>query len=223
MNLQICVPYEPCPFKCPSCIANGRVKYSSLYDKDLVSYIKKLNELSKNYDYFVITGDTEPTLNSHWLKRVLFNLQDKETELQTRNYNLKGYNLKGLKTLAYSITDNKSYLKAWRFRKIEGNNRLVILLTKDFDFLTAKNFETMGYNQITFKVLQKTADSKTNEWIEKNRMKDLTNIYEIIEKFNGTETSVRIDNNCQNSFSRYEIFRPNGLVYDSWESEEPIK
>lgn len=225
MNLQVCMPYEPCPFKCPSCIANGRKRYDNLFDSDIDRYFKKLHEGISQYDYdnFVITGDSEPTLNRHWMRYVLNELKDEHIELQTRNYNLKGYNLKHLDVLAYSITDSRSYLNAWRFRKIDGDNRLVILLTKEFNFLTAKNFNSMGFNQITFKVLQETADEKTNQWIRKNRMQDLTNIYEIVERFNGSAVSVRLDDSCQDSHGRYNIFRSDGHFYDSWENEEPFK
>ena len=225
MNLQVCVPYEPCPFKCAMCIANGRKRFNDLYTSNREQYLEALRKAveSGRYDTYVLTGDTEPTLNSHWMKDVLEVLQNENTELQTRNYNLKGYNLKHLKTINYSITDIKGYLKSWRYRKIDGNNRLVILLTKEFNFLTAKNFEPMDFNQITFKVLQPTNDTKTNQWIEENEMKDFTNIYEIVEKFNGEKVSVRIDTSCQDSHGRYEIFRSDGKVYGHWSDEEPIE
>ena len=225
MNLQVCVPYEKCPFKCPTCIANGRELFENLYDSDLRKYEDSLYKTIHNskIDNCIITGNTEPTLNRHWLRDVLYILRNKQTELQTRNYNLKGYNLKYLNVLAYSITDVRSYLKSWNFRKIKGVNRLVILLTKEFDFLTAENFNTMGFEQITFKVLQPTADETTNKYIEKNRMTDLTEIYRIIERFNGSNVSVRIDTNCQDSENRYRVFREDGKLYRSWESVEPIE
>ena len=223
MNLQVCVPYEKCPFKCPTCIANGRETFKNLHNFYLEGYEEALQELvdSREFDNFVLTGNTEPTLNRHWLRDVLYILRNEQTELQTRNYNLKGYNLKYLDILAYSITDVKSYLNAWNFRKIEGTNRLVILLTKEFNFLTAENFNPMGFEQITFKVLQPTADETTNEYIERNRMTDLTEIHRIIERFNGSDVSVRIDTNCQDSHGRYIIFREDGRTYDSWESVKP--
>ena len=225
MNLQVCVPYEKCPFKCPTCIANGRKVFKNTYSAHHENYNLSLKNAieTKQFDNYILTGNTEPTLNRHWLRDVLYLLKDEQTELQTRNYNLKGFNLKHLKVLAYSITDVKSYLKAWNFRKIEGTNRLVILLTKEFDFLTAENFNTMGFEQITFKVLQPTADENTNNYIEHNRMTDLNEIYRIIERFNGSNVSVRIDTNCQDSENRYRVFREDGKLYRSWESVEPIE
>jgi len=207
------------------CIANGRSRYANAYETEKEQYLATLKKAvdSGLYDDYIITGDSEPTLNSHWVKDVLNVLQGQNTELQTRNYNLKGFNLKHLRTLNYSITDSKGYLKSWKFRKIDNNNRLVILLTKDFDFLTSKNFDNMGYNQITFKVLQETADLKTNEWIKENAMTNFDNIYQIIERYNGSETSIRIDTNCQDSHGRYEVFRSDGQFYENWETEKPIE
>jgi uncharacterized protein YfkK (UPF0435 family) len=137
-------------------------------------------------------------------------------EIQTKNYNLKYYDLSKINVLAYSITSVKDYLKAWQFRKIDRTNRLVILLTKEFDFLTAENFNTFGFDQITFKVLQEGIDLEQNEWVQNNKLEDLTEIYKIIDRFNGTRTSVRIDTNCQNSNDRYLIYRENGKVYKEW-------
>jgi len=81
----------------------------------------------------------------------------------------------------------------------------------------------MGYEQITFKVLQASGDPKTDKWIDENEMKNFDNILEIVKKFNGSDTSVRIDTNCQDSHGRYEIFRSDGLTYDTWDALEPIR
>ncbi len=224
MNLQVCVPYEKCPFNCPMCVASGRKHFENYYatnEKEYFDCLKESAELFK-YDSFVITGDTEPTLNTHWLTKILKTLKGKKIELQTRNHNLKGYNLTNLTTLAYSVPDVRSYLRAWSFRKISGDNRLVILLTKEFDFLNANNFSAMGFNQITFKVLQYGADEKANKWVDENKMQDLTNIYEIVTKYNSSDISVWLDTNCQDGNGRYEIFRSDAYIYDSWESEIPM-
>lgn len=227
MNIQVCVPYEKCPFKCPMCIAVKRTSFENVFEKDRELYKKRLdNVLSKNnYNDIVISGSTEPTLNRNWLNYILSELKNNngDIELQTKNYHLKNYNLKGLNTLAYSITNLREYLSSWNFRKIEGNNRLVILLTKEFEFLNSFNFNTFGFNQITFRVLQETADEKTNEWIRANQMTDFSGIYEIIEHYNGSETSVRIDTDCQDSEKRHYIFRENGKLYPNWDTEIEIK
>jgi len=204
------------------CIASDRKVFDNVYKSEPDFYHHRVdNEIAGFYDSYIITGNTDPTLNRKWLKDILIDLDGCENiELQTKNYNLKGYNLCGITTLAYSIINVKDYLKAHSFRKIKGDNRLVILLTKEFDFLTADNFDPMGYNQITFKVLQDTASEEANGWILTNEMADLTNIYEIVNKFNGNQNvSVRIDTTCQDSEGRYEIFREDGKVYNNWEDE----
>lgn len=222
MNLQVCVPYEKCPFNCPMCIAVGRKVFKNEYKNNKINYLKCLSETLEDFEIndVVLTGNTDPTLNTYWLKDVANYIKEKNKniniELQTKNYNLKGYNLKSLDTLAYSITDVKSYLKSWNFRKIKGNNRLVILLTKEFSFLSKDNFNPMGFNQITFKVLQKGEDKKINEWIMKNKMNNYKKIYDIVDEFNGTNVSIRIDTNCQDSTNRYKIFREDSFVYNDW-------
>jgi organic radical activating enzyme len=224
MNLQVSMPYETCPFKCPMCIANGRERFSDMYTENRKEYLSKLKLLAESGKYkdFVITGASDPTLNSHWLDDVLETLKGYHTELQTKNYNIKNYELHNLSVLAYSITNSKEYLQAWSLRKLSNaKNRLVILLTNEFDFLTAKNFNPMGFEQITFKILQMTEDEKTNKWIETNSMTDLTNIYAIVDKFNGDKkVSVRLDASCQDSHGRYEIFRADGKLYNHWENKE---
>ena len=193
------------------------------YKKNRTEYLVELRRLSKtgNYRDFIITGAADPTLNSIWLEDVLDRLRDVHTELQTKNYNINPNNFTGVDVLAYSITNSKEYLSAFRYpRLIGGTNRLVILLTKEMSFLTPTNFEAMDFDQITFKVLQETADEKTNKWIEENKMEDLTNIYAIVDKFNGRQdVSVRLDSSCQDSHGRYEIYRADGKIYKTWDEE----
>ena len=222
MNLQVCVPYQKCPFKCPMCIASGRPIYENGYKNNYEDYMHNLIMAIGRYDTqdIVLTGNTEPTLDRTWMttiSRVIKNIYPNiPIELQTKNYNLKGFNLSNIDVLSYSITNSKEYLKAWNFRKIKRTNRLVILLTKEFDFLTADNFNAFGFEQITFKVLQYGADKVTNKWVDKNKLEDLTNIYNIVSRFNGSDTSVRIDTNCQNSVNRYKVFREDGITYKEW-------
>ena len=47
-------------------------------------------------------------------------------------------------------------------------------------------------------------------------MTDLSNIYDIVNRFNGTDISVRIDTNCQDSENRYVIYREDANVYKEW-------
>jgi hypothetical protein len=221
MNLQICVPYEECPFRCPMCIAKNRKIFNNLYKENPTEYFNRLQKVVPLYDYFILTGSTEPTLNSLWLKDVSHLLQwnGSHVELQTRNYNLKNYDLSGIETVAYSISTMKNYLKSWNFRKSAKYNRLVILLTKEFDILNVNLFNPMGYNQITFKKLQPTSDAKANEWIKNNEMVNFDSILDLVNFYNGSDISVRFDGNCQDSHGRYEIFREDGEIYKAWEEE----
>jgi hypothetical protein len=221
MNLQICVPFEECPFRCPMCIARNRKIFNNLYKENPEEYLWRLNRVISPYDYFILTGSTEPTLNNVWLKDVsgLLRLNHKRVELQTRNYNLENYDLSGIETVAYSISTMKNYLKSWGFRKSAKHNRLVILLTKDFDIINVDFFNPMGYDQITFKKLQLTSDTKTNEWIKANEIVNFDSILDIVNFYNGSDVSVRFDGNCQDSHGRYEIFREDGKIYKAWEEE----
>jgi hypothetical protein len=50
----------------------------------------------------------------------------------------------------------------------------------------------------------------------------LAEIRKIVDKYNSHETcSVRLDTSCQDATNRYEIFRSDGNVYDSWEAMAP--
>ena len=221
MNLQICVPYEPCPFNCPMCIARGRKVFENLYETYPARYFEELKfHIAKGtYDYFILTGNTDPTLNKQWLNDVSKFLSGRHVELQTRNYNLQSYDLRHIETVAYSISTLKDYLKSWNFRKTERTNRLVIMLTREFEILNPSNFNPMGYNQITFKKLQMSADPITNTWIKENEMVDSRGILDIVNHYNGTDVSVRIDANCQDSHGRYEIFREDAQIYKTWEEK----
>jgi hypothetical protein len=209
------------------CIANGRMRFSDMYTENREGYLSILKNLAESGKYtdFIITGASDPTLNRHWLGDVLKTLENQRTELQTKNYSIKNYEFHKLSVLAYSITNSKEYLQSWSLRKLpNAKNRLVILLTNEFDFLNAQNFSPMGFEQITFKVLQSTEDEETNKWIEENAMTDLTNIYKIVDKFNGNKKiSVRLDASCQDSHGRYEIFRADGNIYKMWDQKEPSK
>lgn len=222
MNLQVCIPYQKCPFKCPMCIASERPVYNNYYKENQEMYIEDMLCAIEDVEAhdIILTGNTEPTLDRNWFRVVSETIKNEfpnmPIELQTKNYNLKGFNLSKIDVLAYSIIDTRDYLKAWSFRKIKRTNRLVILLTKEFNFLTAKNFNAFGFDQITFKVLQYGVSEKNNKWVDENKMEDLSNIYDIVDRFNGSETSVRIDTDCQESENRYRIFREDGNVYKEW-------
>lgn len=225
MNLQICLPYEKCVYQCPMCVARGKkhnYEFKDLYTEDVNEYLRILELVIRNYENCIITGECDPSQNMRFVKSVL-GLKNEITnlkfELQTRNYNISVNELRDLDILSYSIIYLKDYLKSYSFPKIKNINRLVILLSNEFEFLTNDNFHPMGYNQITFKTLQYGDDPKINKWIDKNNLKDLTNIYEIVEKYNGTDISIRIDTSCQIAKGRYHIFRSDGKLYNTWEEK----
>ena len=226
MNLQVCIPYKKCPFNCPMCIATGRKKFDDLYYNNKNEYLRVLKEKVIEYKDIILTGDTDPTLDREWLEDVISAIREiaptKNIELQTRNYNLKSYNLDGLSTVNYSITCLSDYLKAWNFRNIEGVNRLVILLTDEFEIFDTSTFNPMGFDQITFKVLQESADEGVNKYITRHKLKNIDKIYKIMNKYNGTDISVRVDENCQASENRYRIFRSDGKIYKNWSDTEPV-
>lgn len=228
MNLQVCAPYEKCVFNCPMCVAKGHkhnYKFKNLYqdnpDKYLVSLLRTTEE--QDIGNIVITGECDPTQNMRFVKDIIAFGQENHiiTELQTHNYNVNVGELFGLDVLSYSITNVKGYLRAHKFGKINGINRLVILLTKEFDFLNKDNFNPMGFKQITFKTLQHGEDEQINKWIDENKLQDLSKIYEIVDHYNGTDTSVRIDTSCQTAKGRYFVFRSDGQLYESWEAQNP--
>lgn len=109
MNLQVVSPYRKCPFGCPMCIASTDYEYpyEDLYKRNEAEYIIQLrNALHGMSGKVVITGDTEPTLFMDWVEKVIAHseLCGRKTELQTKNYAVDIDRLKGLDTLAYSIT-----------------------------------------------------------------------------------------------------------------------
>lgn len=237
MNLQVCVPHQTCVYRCPSCIARGRpARFENVWGKDRNAWAKKLNALlsdkTKRFGSLTITGDCDPSQNEVFMKEVaelVANTGAGERgmtlEVQTRNYHfpIKEWFDTTYAVLCYSIINSAGYLYSPNLAKLKnGKNRLVILLTEDFKFLNVENFQTYGFDQITFKVLQLTADEKTNEWIKANRLKNLDPIYEIVEAYNTKNCSVRIDTNCQDAYGRYIIYREDGKFYGRWEDEKEI-
>ena len=47
-------------------------------------------------------------------------------------------------------------------------------------------------------------------------------IKDIVISRNGSKFSIRLDTTCQNATGRYLIFRSDGMVYDSWETDRGI-
>lgn len=231
MNIQVCCPYQKCVFNCPMCIAKGHKHNYRFPDiTHLQEYYDELNRIVvEEFDCdVVITGECDPSQNMRWVKRLLKNLEGiffrGNIELQTRNYSLNLDDLFGLNVLSYSIVYLKDYLRCHSFPKLKKNaiNRIVILLTKEFEFLNKDIFDPMGYDQVTFKTLQYGEDDEINKWIDNNKMSEdgLNKIKEIVEKYNGSkECSVRLDTSCQDATNRYYIYRCDGKLYTNWNAK----
>lgn len=229
MNLQICVPYQKCVYNCPMCIARNHkhnYEFDNLYETNRAEYLFALAKAVKEADDIVITGECDPSQDMSFVRNIMQTIlsnkkPEAKVEMQTHNYHIYIENL-NLDVLAYSITNSKAYLKSYRFPKYAPINRIVILLTKEFEFLNKDNFDAMGFDQVTFKTLQYSEDENINKWIDENRLKDLSNIYEIVEHYNGSNVSVRLDTSCM-AKGRYLVFRSDGLLYETWEAKNPIK
>lgn len=241
MNLQVCVPYEKCVFNCPMCVARGHKNqntFENLYKTDPSAWAEQLEKAATGKDAVVITGECDPTQDMKYVRDVAQVLWDCNypgmVEFTTHNqkYELSftDWNIRHIDVITLSVTNVREYLNSWatiqRNLMTPHTYRMVILLTKEFDFLTPENFNTMGFDQITFKTLQYGEDGEVNRWIYENKMDDehLENIRAIVSKYNsGSKCSVRLDTSCQTAEGRYEIFRSDGKVYDSWEAMEPVR
>ena len=240
MNLQVSVPYQKCVFKCPMCVARGHKNensFANLYATDKREWQKKFEKVltEGNYDSVVLTGECDPTQDMRYCDDVISvirNMRGKTPTIEFTTHNQKFDNAlisvpNGHKVdvVTLSVTNVREYLNAWRVPQQNAffypTYRMVILLTKEFEFLTPENFNTMGFDQITFKTLQYGEDGDVNRWIYENKMSDehVEIIREIVEKFNShSDCSVRLDTSCQTAEGRYHIFRSDGKVYDSWEA-----
>ena len=243
MNLQVSVPYQKCVYKCPMCVARGHKNqntFENLYATDKREWQKRFENIIKegNYDSVVLTGECDPTQDMRYCNDVISvirNMRGKTPTIEFTTHNQKFDNalssaLYGHKidVITLSITNSREYLNAWRVPQknafFSPIYRMVILLTNEFEFLNADNFNTMGFDQITFKTLQYGEDGDVNRWIYENKMSDehMDKIREIVEKFNShSNCSVRLDTSCQTATNRYEIFRSDGKLYDSWEAMTP--
>ena len=68
--------------------------------------------------------------------------------------------------VSYSITNAREYLSSWQcINNYHGNatSRMVIILTKELNFLNKNNFCRMGFDQVTFKSLNYGEDEKINK------------------------------------------------------------
>lgn len=223
MNLQLCIPYQPCPFGCPMCIASNPKRYDNLFEEDRQQYIEKLAiaMCKQQYQNVVLTGDTDPTLNTGWLIDVVaFLLRHTHkvgVEIQTHNYTWRGLN--GINVNAFSITTLKDAARIPHIHTKYGINRLVVLGTQELlEHFLNKDIDLSAFQQITFKVLQLTASKVEDVDNYINDVKgDFKLLEQVAEKYSKLGFSVKLDWNCQDSFNRYAIFREDGKVYKTWD------
>lgn len=223
MNLQLCIPYQKCPFGCPMCIASNPKKYDNLFASNAVAYLNDLKAamLCQKYKDIILTGDTDPTLDPEWLRRVAHFLADFKykvgVEIQTHNYFWKG--MDGIAVNAFSITTPKDAARIPSIHTTSGLNRLVVLGTKELlrHFLE-NDVDLSEFQQLTLKALQHTASkvSTVDEYIDSVSCEE-TLLRQAAAKFEKLGLQVKIDLNCQDAEGRYSIFREDGQLYHSWE------
>ena len=242
MNLQVSVPHQKCVYSCPMCVARSHKNegtFENLYKTNKKEWSTKLRDAIYDGEYagIVLTGECDPTQDMAYCEDVISIIDnfDPTPTVEFTTHNQKAANTllasywgKKVDVVTLSVTNVREYLNAWRFPVrnafFSPIYRMVILLTEEFEFLNVNNFNTMGFDQITFKTLQHGEDAGVNAWIDSNKISEegLTEIRKIVDKYNSHETcSVRLDTSCQDAANRYEIFRSDGKVYDSWEAMYP--
>lgn len=223
MNLQVCIPFQKCPFGCPMCIASNPKNYTNLFKVNPAAYLGGLGLTMSNHKYkdVVLTGDTDPTLDPEWLKRVtrfLANFKYKVgVEIQTHNYTWKG--MDGITVNAFSITTLKDAARIPSIHTTAGLNRLVVLGTKELlQYFLENNIDLSEFQQLTLKALQHTASKvdTVDDYIDSVSCEE-TLLQQAAAKFEELGLQVKIDLNCQDAEGRYAIFREDGKLYNSWE------
>ena len=212
MNLQISVPYQKCVYSCPMCVAKAHRNegtFENLYKTNKTEWYNKLNQTIYNGDYnsIVLTGECDPTQDMAYCEDVISVIDDHNptptVEFTTHNQKavrtlLASYWGKKVDVVTLSVTNVREYLNAWRFPErnafFSPIYRMVILLTKEFEFLNVNNFNTMGFDQITFKTLQHGEDASVNAWIDNNKMSEegLVEIRKIVDKYNSHEGEINV-------------------------------
>jgi hypothetical protein len=227
MNLQITVPYETCPFKCPFCIANNPKVVSIFpneYDLHYQEYMNNLSNalLENEIKTVIITGDTEPTLNMAWIWEVTRLIKQEfpeiKIEVQTRNYNEKALhklNSLPIDVIALSVFQNQQVEQIRSIRLYGTVKRLVVVVNKDFN--TDISYE--GFNQVTFKQIQCGENEEINAWIRPRMVEFKLNENVMAEN---PQIGFMYDENCMDNKNRYLIFREDGQTYDSWTSTKAI-
>jgi hypothetical protein len=235
MNLQVCMPYEPCVFNCPFCIARGHehnYDFKNVYQTNHFRYLVELQDILMspihNIKTVVFTGEADPSQNIQWVQDCLEAIDALrrapqyayiKTELQTKNQRVDYSVLQTLDVLSISVSNIKEFNNAKDLIKKYPQFlvRPVVILSSQFNGKT--NITTMDltpFKQVTFKELQWTEDPKVNDWISKNQFIGRDDLKDLIFAFKD-KVSIMYDMDCQNGFNRYKIFRSDAELYNTWE------
>ena len=244
MNLQVSLPYfEPCVFQCPFCI----MKTHQRFRKEVLSPIDFANALAKiapKYDRLVFTGENEPLQSmDYFVQSVLSLPQDTIIELTFKGYHfyqlkenyfevLRRINVVNLsicssKNETYTECYDRALLIAQQCKELGITTRFTFLLTNDLSpHMVRHAVRSVWVDQITLKELQgdtkivKSHHNNTEAHVlyEEAMGKPLVFTQRFII-FNYQNQPIWIDTNCQDGEGNYVIFRPDGNIYDHWDSE----
>lgn len=225
MNLQITVPYQTCPFKCPFCIANDpnvQSKFDNAYHFNKNIYFKKLLDTLIKHEIttVVLTGDTEPTLNMEWVNEVATFVKavmpQVAIEIQTKNFNhniLRELALSPIDVIALSF-DTHEQIKRVQGIALNGKvKRATVVLNSEFN---VKEADFKDFQQVTFKAMQQGNNDKINSWINDHLFNDYDVVAEVMRS--NPNISFFYDENCMITTDRYLIFRSDANIYNDWAS-----
>lgn len=246
MNVQITVPYQTCPKKCPFCIANNPKTLGKYKDNtgwvdywvDIDMQLKALyEENGKKPLTVVLTGDTEPTLNMGWVDTAITQLKRNinvgSIEIQTACHEYETLNKlltmigdRGVVAISvFTVNQMRNLKKVFDDTEfslnIKSTKRLTLILN---DMLNLKTLSENAfdlftfYKQVTFKVLQKGLNGGVNEWIDKHKAYDADLLDVLVTHLQALGKSVVIDENCMDTLGgdRYQIIREDGKLYRDW-------
>jgi organic radical activating enzyme len=230
MNLQVCMPYEPCKYACPFCISKGHkhgYDFKNLHKENRNEYLVKLQDTIEMYNIktVVITGEADPSQNMLWLQdcveaiNALSPKRNIKIELQTKNQKADYSLLKGLDVLAISISSPKEFQSAKELVKKYPNFiiRPTIVLSSKFNgHINYEELDLTPFKQVTFKEMQYTEDEATNEWIYTHPFVGRDDLKNLIFSYK-KNISIFYDMDCQNAVGRYLIYRSDGNTYRRWE------
>ena len=233
MNLQVSMPYEPCTYKCPFCIARNHkhdYNFDNLYQKSRSKYLLTLQDNIDIYNIktVVLTGEADPSQNISWVQdcveaihamRKDYHFEHVKIELQTKNQKADYSMLHGLDVLAISISSPKEFESAKELVKKYPNFiiRPTIVLSSKFNgHINYEELDLTPFKQVTFKEMQYTEDEATNEWIRTHAFIGRDDLKNLIYSYRDT-VSIYYDMDCQRAIGRYMIYRSDGEVYRTWE------